>query len=251
MSNKPLTDAIEPPTPSDLEESCVKTMNANSLNWWSEWSDTLAFIAVLSGIGVAFLTGIGWFFSLKAGHLKDQARENDKKEFAKAIAKVTAETAEANREAAKANERAAQLSKDAATAQLELAKLQKSLAWRQITPEAREGFIRATKTYPKGTVAVAQVMGDPEVVSFTRQLLDLLSDAGYDAPPQTGKVQNFMSVGGAATNLSILVSDGKNQTAIGLQKALDLIGIEARGVLKPDQEEPILIQVGTKVVTPE
>jgi hypothetical protein len=85
------------------------TIDSNSAEWWSNWSDWLRLTGFVLGGLVTIVAVAGWAFSIKAGKLKDEASkqkdaalERYKQESAKSIAEANAKAAEANREAAQA-----------------------------------------------------------------------------------------------------------------------------------------------------
>ena len=110
------------------------TIDSNSAEWWSSWSDWLKVAGFILGGIVTIVAVIGWAFSLKAGKLKDAASkakesalERYKQESKLAIAEADAKAADANKIAATANERAAMLEERAAAARLETEKIKEKL----------------------------------------------------------------------------------------------------------------------------
>lgn len=236
------------------------TIDSNSAEWWSSWSDWLKVAGFILGGIVTIVAVIGWAFSLKAGKLKDEASklkeaalERYKQESKQAISEADAKAADANKiaatanaEAAKANERAAILEKDAAESRLELVKLQQKLAWRAITPEQSEKFSALLAQSPKGRITMSYLTASEEVVTFAAQLAKLLRSAGYDAPESLDKMSAMMPFGGAMVGVTLCIKDENSLSALHLQQALTAIGVEAPGRLQPNQEDDLHIEIGTK-----
>lgn len=236
------------------------TIDPNSAEWWSRWSDWLKIAGFILGGIVTVVAVVGWAFSLKAGKLKDEASkrkeaalERFKLESDRSISLADAKAAEANKiaatanvEAARANERAAILEKDAADSRLALVKLQQKLAWRVITPEQSQRFREAVRNAPKSKITMTYLGGNEEVVYFTDQFAKMLRDGGYEAPDSLSEMNSQITVGGLMIGVILCIKDEKSLPALHLQQALALVGIDAPGRLNPNQQDDIHIDIGAK-----
>jgi len=216
---------------------------SESIEWWSVF---WAVSGLVLGGAVAIVAFVAFFFSWKAGKLKDAEFKLYKEDSAKAVASADATAADANKIAAKANERAANLEKEAADSRLELMKLQQKLAWRIIEEPARNAFFNATATVPKAKIQISYLSNSEEVLNFTAQLVEMFREAGYDCPKSFDEMGSFMPMG-LAIGLVITVRDESHQEGAQFQHALMRAGIEASvRFISEIGNDDILLEIGAK-----
>ena len=163
------------------------TIDPNSAEWWSRWSDWLKIAGFALGLLVTVIAVVGWAFSLKAGKLKDEASklkeaalERYKQESKQSIAESDAKAAEANKIAAQANERTALLEKEAGIARLELEKLKTRQADRFLTRAENDLLVSRVKSRKGGAVCIVSIMGDLEAIRYANQFKSAFDAAGWN-----------------------------------------------------------------------
>ncbi|MFZ0979147.1 MAG: hypothetical protein WAN23_07050, partial [Candidatus Acidiferrales bacterium] len=112
---------------------------------------------------------------------------------------------------------------------------------RSINDAQKQDFLKAAGTNDKGSVRLLLVGSDLESFAYSRQIGALLTAGGWQIEYRQGTVVN-----GDPSGIRISVLDAKNPSAVLLQQALKLIGIDAAGTIEPQQEVPIVLQVGPK-----
>lgn len=162
------------------------TIDSNSAEWWSSWSDWLKVAGFILGGIVTVVAVIGWAFSLKAGKLKDEASklkeaalERYKQESKQSVAEADEKAAQANKIAAQANERAALLEKEAGVARLELEKLKARQADRFLTRAENDRLVSLVKGRKGGSVCIVSIMGDLEAIRYANQFKSAFDAAGW------------------------------------------------------------------------
>lgn len=224
-------------------------MASDSVQWWSRWSDIFTVTGLILGAFLAVIAILGWFFSSRAGNLKDEELGRFQVESKVAISKADGMAAEANHAAAQAHERAAQLEKEAIQAKVELAELQAKIAPRTITSEQSARFSALLEQERKAGIGVWFNSNDNEAYEFAKQLHAMLQSAGYKASEPNA----LMVMGKGAMDCGLKINADSNvKSVLGdpFLNALQQIGVEAtlKTVDPKPNEYHFSIEVGSKPI---
>jgi hypothetical protein len=132
-------------------------------------SNFLTHAVAITGAIAAVVTILAWFFSVRAGRIKDAALLRFQTESRVAIEKANARAEEATRETAQLKVRAATLEKETADARLKYAELQSATAWREFSKEQIATLEKILSGKPS-TLRLAVVANDPEAMFVAVQL---------------------------------------------------------------------------------
>jgi hypothetical protein len=186
---------------------------ANSLYTWG-WRGSI-FGAVITALAVG---------SLMWG---TKVRDHD---FETRMTELNVVAGQARERASAADERAATLEKEAAAARLKLAQITLP---RWLTPEQVEKLKPLLVAIPnKGKVVVKGRWPDEEALSFTKQISELMSDAGFDIV-ETPSAQHVLSIGNVGVNIVVRDIDDAPPSATPVQAAFKDVGLETPGISDP------------------
>jgi hypothetical protein len=200
-----------------------------------------------------FLAGLGVALSLAASYVqvslqaevaaaKEEAHKRLQLESQERIARLQADSAQAQadivreREAtAIAQERAAELSKEVEQVRLEQERLRARFSWRRISAEQRRQIadgLRAANLRP----AVFVTTSDPEAAQFRSDVVAVLRDAGDPNP-------NWRSAAGSSSVVGLSVQGPKEQERSAVAGIFERAGFSMQNA---GQAERLTIIIGAK-----
>lgn len=218
-----------------LKLAIPKRMNEwlNSPDKMAFWSLAFNILAFFVGAGVLFF---GWRDKI-AGDAENSKRDVLISQNNKETQNAKVDGANANKQAEEAKKEAEIAKRDAAVANLELERLRERDAPRIIQQADALKFFERVKNEPKGQVIIWDVGGTKESGSFTRQLIALMTQAGYDV-----YFEMSMDAGGPYTGFSIRRdSNSRIPHAAGLTEALTGLPFEHEviGEAGPNSDEKL------------
>ena len=207
----------------------ISLETANSLYRWG-WRGSI-FGAVITAVAVV---------SLMWG---TRVRDRD---FETRMTELNVIAGQARERASAADERAAALEKEAAEARLKLAQITMP---RHLTPEQIQKLKPLLMAIPnKGKVVVKGRWPDEEALSFTTQISEIMSDAGFEVV-ETQSAQRLLTLGNVGVNIVVRDINHAPPAAPTVQAAFKEVGLDMPGMSVPAQvPEPDLfwIMIGSR-----
>ena len=210
----------------------------------------ISFVSLVVGAALVLIsaTALVWSSSIRERDASERlalVETADARAAATTAKKAEADLTEATRLLAQANANAAAAEKEAAAAKLQTQKEQAPTSGRVISMDNRELFIDFVKTVGKGRVVTEAISSDPEAVSFTHQVSDMLTGAGYTVVENIG---SHVLLGNPPVGVEMRIRSMEEQPpyAGSLQKGLEFIGIPTSGSLDSTAGDSVIIFIGTK-----
>ena len=210
----------------------------------------LAVVVLVGGIALVLISTVSiiWSGVVRERYAAQRLAQNEAAiaQANLALKKAREQAADADNLLAQAKVEAAALEKQQQAAAAAFATSAASSGGREITLEKRDLFKLFVRDFSKGRVFVGcTAESDPEAANFTKELEQMLTDAGYQVVPKIGPANPADT---ATTGVHIRIRSMANQPlyAGSLQKGLEAIGIETAGELDDAAEDSVLILVGGK-----
>ena len=201
----------------------------------------LSVVVLAGGIALVLISMLSmlWSSVVKQRYTTQQMAQN-----AAAVAQANIALLKAKEDATTATH----LLNEVKAAAAELAKQREQAAvpaGRQITPERRELFRLFVKDFSKGRIIVGCATTDVEAINYTKQIGDMLTNAGYIVVPLSAPsipVQNSTQ----GVHIRIRSMSQQPTYAGSLQKGLEYIGVDTAGELDDAAQDAVLVLVGSK-----
>lgn len=229
-------------------------MNLSSLSFWSNLFGWIAVSATALG---AVFGSLAWWFTVQRDNAKDEVDSRFRQESTAKIAasdlqaaeatrkaeEARLETARVSKETALANRRAGELELQAIGAKKDLLEMQERLKSRRLTLSQRANLTTLLSQGEKGEIRIITLANNTEAIDFATDLSEVLTAGGWI-------IKEFgtrMVIGRFPLGLTISATDEKAPRALALSEALKEIGYSVQFQTKPQlPADTVILKVGAK-----